>query len=420
VTAGRSACAIATLAALAACGVAPYACIEDDQCVLGGRLGRCEPVGFCSYPDDACPSGARFSENADAPLAGRCVDAQTEGSSDGPPACGDAVVDGDEQCDDGNRRDGDGCNADCRPSGETRWSVTVAEGTAAAIASSATMVIAVGHDDDASVIVAVDAGGAPSWGALVQQGPGATRAARGVAIDGDDIWVVGEEDGPIDPRAWAQRLDATGMVVEPIAFDTPGDDRFVAVVPGPIAGGATLDGAWLRGLGDSTFEHLVPAVELRALTGRDDGVVAALLVGDPTVRVFAPGGALAATFPVTLPAAETIALARDGDVVIADPVTVVRTGVDGTLRWSASFAADVRIASVLEHEGDVRVAGTRGADGDARPWIARLAADGSLLFEHTLADEPPTEIAAAVARDDGSLVLVGTSAATMRLVAVER
>jgi cysteine-rich repeat protein len=35
-----------------------------------------------------------------------------------PPDCGNGELDGDEACDDGNERNGDGCNNDCTPSGQ--------------------------------------------------------------------------------------------------------------------------------------------------------------------------------------------------------------------------------------------------------------------------------------------------------------
>ena len=46
------------LGALAGCVDASYRCDDDSQCSLTSD-GRCEAVGFCSYPDDACESGRR-------------------------------------------------------------------------------------------------------------------------------------------------------------------------------------------------------------------------------------------------------------------------------------------------------------------------------------------------------------------------
>ncbi len=46
-----------------------FACLDDDACAEG----ICQPEGYCSFPDDACPSGQRFGEFAGDGLAGTCV-----------------------------------------------------------------------------------------------------------------------------------------------------------------------------------------------------------------------------------------------------------------------------------------------------------------------------------------------------------
>jgi len=48
---------------------APYPCTTSAQC----PGGTCEAIGFCSAPDDACPSRKRFAELAGAGLGGQCV-----------------------------------------------------------------------------------------------------------------------------------------------------------------------------------------------------------------------------------------------------------------------------------------------------------------------------------------------------------
>lgn len=50
-----------------------FPCEATDECVLGGVQGRCEPEGYCSYPDDDCDGGSRFESRAPGELAGRCV-----------------------------------------------------------------------------------------------------------------------------------------------------------------------------------------------------------------------------------------------------------------------------------------------------------------------------------------------------------
>lgn len=46
-----------------------FACEDDAAC----GDGRCEPEGFCSFPDGECGSGQRFGDHAGDGLAGACV-----------------------------------------------------------------------------------------------------------------------------------------------------------------------------------------------------------------------------------------------------------------------------------------------------------------------------------------------------------
>lgn len=148
----------------AACGSDVFACSASEDCSDGGIDGACEASGYCSFPDGDCPSGARYGDHAGDSLAGECVpvdDATSatgdgsaagsdtvvlDGSSvDGPttgsdatidpttpadsttepplPECGDGNLDPGETCDDDNQIDGDGCNADCSPSGTIVWEI---------------------------------------------------------------------------------------------------------------------------------------------------------------------------------------------------------------------------------------------------------------------------------------------------------
>jgi hypothetical protein len=50
-----------------------FPCAQDADCT-GSAPGRCEPVGYCSFPDPSCASGHRFGEHS-GPYASRCADA---------------------------------------------------------------------------------------------------------------------------------------------------------------------------------------------------------------------------------------------------------------------------------------------------------------------------------------------------------
>lgn len=128
----------------------PYQCSDDAQCVSVVTPGVCEASGYCSYPDEECPSGRRYSDLAGA-LGQQCVEVESGSSSSGEPdtgstttggttevadadsstdtgipVCGNGVVEGDEECDELDGVDGDGCNTDCVASGSVRWSAVVA------------------------------------------------------------------------------------------------------------------------------------------------------------------------------------------------------------------------------------------------------------------------------------------------------
>jgi hypothetical protein len=78
----RAAAALAL--ACAACGPSAYACTEQQQCAIDELVGVCQADGFCSFPDDGCPSGQRYGEHG-GPMAGQCVpvadDTGTDSSS---------------------------------------------------------------------------------------------------------------------------------------------------------------------------------------------------------------------------------------------------------------------------------------------------------------------------------------------------
>jgi cysteine-rich repeat protein len=85
-----------------------FTCVEDAECDDGVACNGAETCG----ETNACEAGEPLAAGTacstdDVPdgvcRAGACVSA----------GCGNSVVDGDEQCDDGNEMDGDGCDVDC-------------------------------------------------------------------------------------------------------------------------------------------------------------------------------------------------------------------------------------------------------------------------------------------------------------------
>ncbi len=73
------------------CGACDVPCADGESCVAG----VCHVDPACV--DVTCPTGSSC-------VGGECVQRTT---------CGDGVIEGEEQCDDGNSESGDGCTADC-------------------------------------------------------------------------------------------------------------------------------------------------------------------------------------------------------------------------------------------------------------------------------------------------------------------
>ena len=70
---------------LAACrATGTFACATDDQC-RRGDTGTCQPTGYCSFADGACPSGQRYDPTAGGGLAGTCSAPIVDAAIDAPP-----------------------------------------------------------------------------------------------------------------------------------------------------------------------------------------------------------------------------------------------------------------------------------------------------------------------------------------------
>lgn len=135
------------LAGALGCGVdETFRCQAHSQCANAGVVGRCEPVGYCSFPDDDCATGHAFGPLAGEGLAGHCVDPtdnandSTAGSSPGTGTTDSRDDDADSQsatsanpADTGgvdSEEDGDAdADADADAGSESDGSDTSAEGT---------------------------------------------------------------------------------------------------------------------------------------------------------------------------------------------------------------------------------------------------------------------------------------------------
>ncbi len=64
--------AVALFGTSPSCTASVFQCSETEDC-QGRPGGVCEPTGYCSFPDDACPSGRRYGEFSQGSLSGACV-----------------------------------------------------------------------------------------------------------------------------------------------------------------------------------------------------------------------------------------------------------------------------------------------------------------------------------------------------------
>jgi cysteine-rich repeat protein len=137
--------------------------------------------------------------------------------------CGNGEVDEGEECDDGNTINGDGCNADCRPSHTMEWSHIHDGGhgddcAEAVAADSAANVIAVGWTTASSGTADIwvrkyDPDGDELWTRTVDGPSGGHDRGRAAAIDGQDNIIVGgfvTGDPQQGRNLWVRKLDPQG------------------------------------------------------------------------------------------------------------------------------------------------------------------------------------------------------------------
>lgn len=377
----------ATALELACFGRPTFACGDNEQCVVGGAEGVCEPDGLCSYADGSCPSGRRYSPYAGS-LSETCVpgefDTETTSTTSNGPASSASNSAGPTDpattsiATDTGVDPSSGCGADCPDPGGEIWSVRATDLGAARARGVALVdngLVIAGEVSEGPEILLIVATFGTADGTMLASHPWVSPAGgpdRGfgiAAIDGTSFAVVGQETSPAgDLRALAFRMNNRGDVQWVQHYETLEDDGFL---------GVAVDGD-LRALavGFSGTEALVRAHDI-------DG-------NEAYARRFAA--------PVD---AESAVLAAIGSTLGGDTVvggTVVEAGARSDL-WVRRLTADggavfedqvdeptdtpdEGLAVALTPEGGWVVGGV--VNGSA--WLARYALDGSRVFGRAVQD----------------------------------
>ncbi|MBL4685515.1 MAG: hypothetical protein JKY37_13050 [Nannocystaceae bacterium] len=330
---------VAALAAVLGCG--------DDIPDVGADTSTGLPDGTSSTASGGGPSSAVGTDEG--PSADNGPDDGPDSGDTGfePPevVCGNGFIERGEQCDDGNRDDGDACNNACQvPCGLEISTITL-------------------PPTDDSVISADFVAASPDGGTVV------AGLLRVITTD-----QRGNQD--IEPDvAQVMHFDAAGRQSWTVTVDNPEGDL--------NANGVVVDTA-----GDVFV----------AATGDDpdgaDGIVVVKLAGDTGEEVWRHTYAGEVVGADDL--ATGIALTAEGDVVVAgqvrvgegdDDIWVRRLAAgDGTEQWTASysgtgtamFSTDDGGPVAVDTDGRVWVFGIEYVDFETQaPVVLRIAADGS-------------------------------------------
>ncbi len=357
-----------------------FVCDGDEQCRALGEDARCEVVGYCSEVDQNCPSGRRFHEYAGDGLAGQCTNI----------TCGDGQLQGDEACDDGNDIDGDGCNNDCRISGQEVWDVSYASP---------------GDVRDRCYSVAADSvGNVTVVGHVTTEGRGYDVWIRQYDPSGEPLWtIVVDGEAHIDEEGWS-------------VFRVADDDLLVA---GSVASTAFVDPSgnevWME---DTWLGRIRIANGMGSLVWQQSWDGGTSVMDEPWIDV-----------------ARDVTIAPNGDVVAIGYATVrrqfetdiwfQRRSPDGrTIRWTQhreGFPGDLgRNAQDRAHGIAVVPGGYVGVGvkqtapapgqelGQSLFWIEQFDEDGNTVWsDEGVPGERDSVLTAVAATPEGDVIVAG-------------
>ncbi len=270
----------------------------------------------------------------------------TQGDSTGPaqPFCGDGNLDDGETCDDGDAIDGNGCNADCLPSGRLLWCVTDGD-----------------FDEDVGEGITTDnVGNILATGTLFREGAD------------EDVWV----------GAWAP--DGTEQFVQLYDLSGGGYERGV-----DIAYDGSNDAAYVLASGDGV--RLLRISSNGTLSTNQALSVSGASSLEPQVLTVAPGG---------------MYWAGSGFFMGTSRSVAARLSSFGGELWTTSVAQgpanfSLYVGAAADPLDDVYLAGVSGSQGFIHH---RSASDGTDALDAT----GLTPLAGIAVAGNGDLVVVGT------------
>jgi len=217
------------------CSPSVYQCSQDTQC---GSGGFCEPSGFCSFVDAACPSGRRYGTFAGDELGESCVVVLGSSTGDGDETT--AIPDL-ESTDTGSTSSGESTTTGISPTSEgssssSGWASEASTGLAG---SSSTGPPAVERVEDGLVVLyRLDEGEGTIVSDTAPAGPpidlsltgtGFEWVADGLRFSGDDDTIAGSTTSTTKLNtACADTNEITlESWVTPVSVGTPGPPRIV-------------------------------------------------------------------------------------------------------------------------------------------------------------------------------------------------
>lgn len=339
----------------------------------------------------------------------------TGGPTTTPPSeCGNGILEGIEECDDGNLVDGDGCDSDCTLNLDTSlWQDThggdamIRDSGQGIAVDSANNIVVGGYEIDEignpnMWLAKYDPDGNQMWSTTLDPSMGIDDRIYGVAIGpADEIRLVADVDAaPGSSDIWAFGMDPDGNVQWSTPFDGPdgGDDggRGVAC----DADGNVLITGFVR-------------------VGNNDN--------DIFVAKLGPGGATLWTDTVAGPGTlddrgQGVVADPDGNVYVAGFVTqggfdrnvwLRKYDPDGAELWTDTWdsnpsADDAGFGVAWAPNGTVAVAGMTPVLADNQDvWIGRWSADGDLMwFQQFGGQDYVNDQGLAVAADTASNLVV--------------